>query len=130
MNQLAGRKDGRHGPVDHAWADEANNRRLTGALEEADRLADSGQYGEAIHALLLHSLEELGRGFNVTLSASLTSREVLTILAVTEDAKAALAQIVTIAELDYFGGRESGEAEYQTVRVSYLRLTTPGGGAV
>ncbi len=99
------------------------------SLEQADRLARRGAYGEAIHLLLLHSLTELDRRLEAAFAPSLTSREILGRLSLREDAKAALARIVTSAELDHFGGRASSESDYLSCREAYRRLAAVGDGA-
>ena len=99
-------------------------------MEEADRLARKGKYGEAVHVLLLHCLDDLRLRLDIALAPSLTSREILERLHLTEGAKSALARIVTMAELNHFGGRAASEAAYQACRENYRRLATERSEAV
>jgi hypothetical protein len=129
VKQSRAKRDQRASRESHATPVELARPSDGGLLEEADRLARQGKYGEAIHALLLHSLEDLHKRLDVSLEPSLTSREILSKLSLREDAKFALARIVTLAELNYFGGRASTEREYQTCRADNRHLATVGNEA-
>jgi hypothetical protein len=82
-------------------------------LGDADTLARSGKYGEAIHVLLLRTLEELVRRLDRPLPRSLTSREILTQVTLGLEARDALAHLVTAVEVSHFGGSEPGEGDYK-----------------
>ncbi len=101
-------------------------QREGGALEEADRLARQGRFGDAMHTLLLAGLDDLRRRQAAALAPSLTSREILAIAGLSAEVKAALAPMVNLVELEHFGGRPSGAPEYQTCRENFQRLATPG----
>lgn len=66
-------------------------------LEAADRLARQGKFGEAVHVLMLRSLEDLRSRLGLELRASLTSREIIGRVSLTEGAKSALARIFCVA---------------------------------
>ena len=98
-------------------------------LDEADRLARQGNFGEAVHLLLFRTLENLRRRLDAAQWLSLTNREIVRRVPLKEGAKSALALIVNMAELSHFGGRALDEAQYRTCRESYRRLAETSGGA-
>lgn len=81
-------------------------------LGDAEALARAGRYGEAIHALLLRTLEELTRRLDRPLPRSFTSREILGRVALPPEARDALAHLVTAVEVTHFGGAEPGPDDY------------------
>jgi hypothetical protein len=101
-----------------------------GLLEAADRLAGQGEYGEAIHLILLHALEGLRARREFSLRSSWTSREIMTGVSLTESARSALAFMVSAVEVSHFGGRLPSRTDYQTCRESHQRLTLETGGSV
>jgi hypothetical protein len=80
-------------------------------LEGARALAAAGRFGDAVHALLLETLEALSRASR--LAPSLTSREILARVLLPARAREALAALVLAVEVSRFGGAEPGEADYQ-----------------
>jgi hypothetical protein len=81
-------------------------------LGDASALAGEGRFGEAIHLLLLETLEALSRA--ARLSPALTSREIVAGVPLPPPAREALAGLVTAVELSRFGGAEPGQADYLT----------------
>jgi hypothetical protein len=79
-------------------------------IESAAALAAEGRYAEAIHALLLETLQALSRA--ARLAPSLTSREIVERVPLAQAARDALAGLVEAVELSWFGGVTPGEAEY------------------
>lgn len=77
----------------------------------ARAMAAAGRFGEAIHLLLLETLEALSRA--ARLSPALTSREIVARVALPARAREALAGLVTAVELSRFGGAEPGEEDYR-----------------
>jgi hypothetical protein len=96
--------------------------RLDMARGTADELALHGSFAEAMHALLLHSVSELRRRLDITIAASLTSREILQRVALPSEGRAAFAAIIAMVEISYFGAHEPGETEYKTCRESFETL--------
>ncbi|HSN91038.1 MAG TPA: DUF4129 domain-containing protein [Anaeromyxobacteraceae bacterium] len=90
-----------------AGAGEVGRRQL-GA---AEALAARGRFGEAIHVLLLDTLEALSRA--ARLAPSLTSREIVARVPLPEPARDALSGLVSAVEVSWFGGEDPGEAEYR-----------------
>ncbi len=82
-------------------------------LGDAEAFARDGRFAEAIHTLLLRTLEELVRRRAVPLPRSLTSREILVRVALPDAARGALAGLVTATELCWFGGATPGAEDYQ-----------------
>jgi len=93
-------------------------------LGDAEALAGHGRFGEAIHVLLLRTLEKHARRVTVRLPRSLTSREILARVAVPEDARQALADLVTAAEVSHFGDHDPDEADYRTCREQFHRFAS------
>jgi hypothetical protein len=83
-------------------------RRQLGA---AEALAARGRFGEAIHVLLLDTLEALSRA--ARLAPSLTSREIVARVSLPDRARDALSGLVSAVEVSWFGGEKPGEAEYR-----------------
>jgi len=91
-------------------------------LGDADELARRGQFGEAVHALLLRTLQELARRLPERLPPSLTSREILARVRLPDDARHALAALVGAVEVSHFGGVESAETDFQHCRSHFQRF--------
>ncbi len=85
-------------------------------LDDADALAQSGAFSDAIHLLLLVLLEELRRGLDLFLAPSLTSREVLRRVSLPDEADQALSRLVRAVELSQFGGHAATATDYDRCR--------------
>lgn len=88
---------------------------------DPDGLAARGDYAEAVHLLLLHSIM-LIRDRGVALSTSLTSREILRQAPLDEPEKNAFKTIVNLTELIHFGGRGATEADFLHCRDLFRQL--------
>lgn len=104
-------------------APETTARRMSEAREAADGIADSGGFAEAMHLLLLQSVNEFRRRLDVMFADSLTSREILRSIQAPPEARAAFAEIISRVELSYFGAREPDKDAYEACRRSYELLT-------
>jgi hypothetical protein len=84
-----------------------------GAISQvgAAALAAQGRWAEAIHALLLDTLEALSRGSR--LAPSLTSREIVERVPLEARAREALAGLVAAVEISRFGGAAADEDDYR-----------------
>jgi len=91
-------------------------------LGDAEALAGQGRFGEAIHVLLLRTLEELARRVTMRLPRSLTSREILARVAVPDDARVALSDLVSAVEVTHFGGQEPSQDDYLACRERFQRF--------
>ena len=85
-------------------------------LGDADELARHGRFGEAIHVLLLRTLQELARRLPERLPSSLTSREIVERVRMPDEARRALSVLVGAVEVSHFGAATPGAAEFQQCR--------------
>jgi hypothetical protein len=101
----------------------------TDALAAADRLSRDGNFVEAMHVLLLHSLAEIRRQLGEQFADSLTSREILRVARLTAAARTALREIVAVVERTYFGAYPAAAGDYVTCRHNFetLQQTLRGG---
>ncbi len=95
-------------------------------LAEADRLAASGNYSEAVHAILIFSIDSLRTKLDLILNPSLTAREVVETVPIKEGERSALHLIVSKSELFHFGGRLANAADYAACRQSFLAFSGEG----
>lgn len=93
-------------------------------LGDAEELARRGLFGEAIHVLLLRTLQELARRLPERLPPSLTSREILARVRIPDDARSALAGLVGAVEVSHFGNLEPGEADFLHCRQHFQRFAS------
>jgi len=82
-------------------------------LERAEAEARAGRFAEAIHLLLLGTIEEIRASLGYEAHPSLTSREILRRAPLPAGADAPLGGIVREVEWSHFGERSAGEAEYR-----------------
>lgn len=102
---------------------EASAVRMEKAQLEADELARQGNFAEAMHALLLQSVNELRRRLRVSIGVSLTSREILHRIGLPPEGRNVFADIIRRVEISYFGSYQPGAADYTACRESYDTLT-------
>jgi len=88
-------------------------------LEDADRLAAAGQYGEAAHLLLIRSVDLIGEARPGWLSPASTSREIGSSHGLSERARSAFAMIAHVVERSLFGLRGAGENDWVKAREAY-----------
>lgn len=117
-----------------AAAGETTTVRVTPIVAEArpeHRVhADAGRFAEAIHALLLGSLWEIGKKRRTPFEVALTSREILPRSGLPEEAQGDLSGIVSTVEASRFGGVEVGRPNYEDCVERYDRVRGAlGGGA-
>jgi hypothetical protein len=91
-------------------------------LAAADRLSREGNFVEAMHVLLLHSLSEIRRQLGEQFADSLTSREILRVARLTAVARTALRDIVGAVERTYFGAYPAQEGDYAACRQNFSVL--------
>jgi hypothetical protein len=94
----------------------------TDALAAADRLSREGNFVEAMHVLLLHSLSEIRRQLGERFADSLTSREILRVARLTAVARTALRDIVGAVERTHFGAYPAREGDYAACRQNFAVL--------
>ncbi len=97
-------------------------------IASAEALAAEGRWAEAIHALLLETLQALSRA--ARLAPSLTSREIVVRVPLPERAREALSGLVLAVELSRFGGAIPAEDDYRACLGRFRAfLETYRGGA-
>lgn len=93
-------------------------------LGDADDLAARGLYSEAIHTLLLRTLQELVRSAAVRVSPAFTSREILSRMPLRDDARDALAGLIAAVEVTHFGEDPAVAADYERCRAQFETFAT------
>jgi hypothetical protein len=94
-------------------------------LEEADALAAQGRYAEAIHHLLLRSVEDIARRRPRLVRPALTSRELAAAGAIPAAARDLFAGIAGMVERSLFGGRAVDAGDWDAARGAYADFVLP-----
>jgi len=89
----------------------------------ADDLARQGRFAEAMHVLLLQSLGDIRRRLDERFADSLTSREILRRIRLSDVGLASLRDIIFRVERTYFGEYPAAAEDYQGCRASFGVLT-------
>ncbi|MEZ5892460.1 MAG: hypothetical protein R3C58_04850 [Parvularculaceae bacterium] len=95
-------------------------------LEEADRLAAEGKYGEAARILLFRSIEDIQRHQPNAVRKAMTSREISRLSILTAQARTAFASIASAVERSHFAGRPIGAEVFAECRAAYSVFAAPG----
>jgi len=88
-------------------------------LEDADRLAAAGRYGEATHLLLRRSVHHIAEARPEWLQPASTAREIAVLPLLPERARQAFAAIAVRVERSLFALRELDAADWQAARAAY-----------
>jgi hypothetical protein len=91
-------------------------------LGAADELAAAGRFVEAMHVLLLQGLADVRRSLDEQFADSLTSREILRSIRLSEAGRASLSDIVNRVEWSYFGRHPAALSDYVACRASFSSL--------
>ena len=91
-------------------------------LDDADRLAAAGQYGEAAHLLLQRSVGQIGAARPGWLSPASTAREIGALSGRPERARQAFATIAQVVERSLFALRGAGESDWRRARDAYAEF--------
>ena len=110
--------------VEEEWAPGAAPVRQW--LAEADALAVDGKFAEAIHLLLVRSVEDMARRRPQAVRPALTSRELARAPAVPGSARALFARIAAGVEDSLFGGRTVDADRWAEARAAYADYALPG----
>jgi hypothetical protein len=94
-------------------------------LADADALARDGKYGEAVHLLLLRSIEDLERFRPRVVRRSYTAREIEQLDVMPLTVRTAFAGIMEVVERSLFGGYEVALDDYARCRSEYERFAFP-----
>ncbi len=92
-------------------------------LDEIDRLAEEGRYGEAVHTLLFRSIQDIDRNRPNVVRRSLTAREIGELTVLTREARTAFSTIAGVSELAHFGGEAVNKVGFEIARAAYADLT-------
>ena len=88
-------------------------------LEDADRLAAEGRYGEAAHLLLQRSVGQIAIQRPDALAPSSTARELAAAPGLPQRARNAFATIAEVVERSLFALRGAGEGDWRRARAAY-----------
>ena len=88
-------------------------------LEDADRLAAEGRFGEAAHLLLQRSVHHIAEARPAWLHPASTAREIAALPQLPERARAAFAVIAARVERSLFALRDLEAADWQAARSAY-----------
>ena len=88
-------------------------------LEEADRLAAAGAFGEAIHLLLFRSIDDLSGRRPGLVRPAFTSRDIAGLEPIPAPARSAFARIAERVEHSLFGGRPVDSEDFAQARGDY-----------
>jgi Domain of unknown function (DUF4129) len=124
--ELLKRKKPKPAKVDDWRPDAATARAL---LEDADKLAAAGSYGEAVRLILHRSIEEIDSRRPRLVKPAFTSREIGRLGDIPEAARTTFAAIASVVEHSFFGGREIDAAGFTACRRAYESFAFPGAWA-
>lgn len=95
-------------------------------LREADALAAQGRYGEAIHHLLLRSVDDIRHRRPHVVRPAATSRELADAQALPVAARTSFAGIARLVERSLFGGRAVDRDDWTSARTAYADFALAG----
>jgi hypothetical protein len=103
------------------WQPSVRQARLL--LEDADSLAAQGRFDDAVHLLLLVSIQEIGARRPGIVAPALTSREIGRLPVLSPLARQIFSGIAQVVEQSLFGGRAIGAAEFVRCRTAFEQFT-------
>jgi hypothetical protein len=103
--------------VEPEWGPDRNA--AVALLEEADRLAAEGRYGEAAHLLLQRSVEHIAAARPEWLLPASTAREIAAFPMLSERARRAFAEISARVERSLFALRDLDAGDWRAARAAY-----------
>lgn len=89
---------------------------------DLDRLLQAGDYGAAVHLLLLRAVRRLIRHGGRRIPVGRTSREVLATAGLETTSRESLRELVLAVERYLFGGRRLAREDYERCRDAFQRL--------
>ena len=95
-------------------------------LEDADRLAAEGRFGEAAHLLLTRSVGQIAQAQPGTLSPASTAREIAALPSLPAPAARAFTTIASCVERSLFALRRLTTEDWQTARAAYADFALSG----
>jgi hypothetical protein len=100
--------------------------RARALLEEADRLASEGRYGEAARVLLHRSVEDFESVLNIAIGPALTSREIARLDRLSPQGRTTFSGIASAVERSLFGGQALTASQYGECRDAYAAFALQG----
>lgn len=94
-------------------------------LRDADALAAKGKYGEAVHLILLRSIEHIDTRRPDLVRQALTSREIAQLEQLPPAARTTFSGIAQVVEQALFAEREISAEEFARCRDAYERFAFP-----
>lgn len=119
LRPLVARWRGR-APAGETWA--PSREEALALLDDADRLAAEGRFGEAAHLLLLRSVGQIRARRPDTLIPASTAREIATLPQLPQAARTAFAVIAERVERCLFGLRDLDAGDWQAARTAYSQF--------
>ncbi len=104
-------------PPPSEWAPDVKRARLL--LEDADQLAEAGQFMEAARLLLHRSIEDIEERRPNLIAVGYTSRDIAALDKLPASARQAFEQIAQTVERGLFGGRALDAAAFAQCRSAY-----------
>lgn len=95
-------------------------------LEEADALAAEGRYAEALHCLLLRSVDDMAKRRPRLVRPALTARELAGSPLLPERARGLFSRLASGVERSLFGRRPVDAPEWQDARAAYAEYALAG----
>lgn len=124
---LALRRSKRETAEEGEWVPDQGEARLL--LEEADRLAAEGRFGEAAHLLLQRSVAQIATARPQWLGPASTAREIASLPSLPERARGAFTTIAERVERSLFALRALELADWQAARAAYADFALSDFGA-
>lgn len=98
-------------------------------LEDADRLAKAGRFGDAIHLILFRSIEDIGKKRPEAVRAAFTSRDIVEAAPLSEAGRSAFRLIAEAVERSFFGGLPAEADDFDRCRRQYEAFALAEGRA-
>jgi hypothetical protein len=98
-------------------------------LEEADKLATAGRYGEAVRLILHRSIEEIEGRRPRLVKPAYTAREIGRLTDIPDNARDVFVGIAGVVEKSFFGGEALDQHGFAACRRAYERFAFPGAWA-
>jgi hypothetical protein len=103
-------------------ADAAPAIDLGAALDDAEKLAASGRFGEAAHILLLRTIELIAKSRSLSVRPSMTGREVAALAGLSARQRRSVELLVERVEPAWFGGKPATESDWLECRGAHAAL--------
>ena len=110
-------------PAQEPWRPEA--AAALALLSDADALAAQGQYAEAVHLLLLRSINDIEGRLPNAVRPALTSRDIARLERLPDAARPTFLKIARAVETSLFGGGAVDRATWDDCRAAYEAFAFP-----